>query len=120
MWVPHSGNSLHSGITLLNWMTAMNPAKKRIGDSDIRINPEADVSVHEGGLVILDNSQGRLYSSGPAGAYIWRCIEQQLSLEAIAGKLHTDFQIELTTAREHTVRFVEQLHANGLVERRAA
>ena len=98
----------------------MTPAKQGINDSDTRINPEAAISVHEGGLVILDNSKGRLYSSGPAGAYIWRCIEQQLSLEAIAGKLHTEFQVELTTAREHTARFMEQLHANGLIERRAA
>ena len=98
----------------------MTTAKKRINSSNIRINPDAAVSVHEGGLVILDNSKGRLYSSGPAGAYIWRSIEQQLSLEDIAGKLHTDFQIELTTAREHTARFLEQLHANGLIERRAA
>ena len=98
----------------------MSPAKNRINDPDIKINSEAVASVHEGGVVILDNSKGRLYSSGPAGAYIWRCIEQQLSLEAIAEKLHTDFQIELKTAREHTARFMEQLHGNGLIERRAA
>ena len=91
-----------------------------IDKSDIKINPEAVVSVHEGGVVILDNSKGRLYSSGPAGAYIWRCIEQQLSVEAIAEALHADFQIERKTAREHTVRFMEQLHWNGLIERRAA
>lgn len=54
-----------------------------IDKSDIKINPEAVVSVHEGGVVILDNSKGRLYSSGPAGAYIWRCIERRLSLEAM-------------------------------------
>ena len=98
----------------------MNSPKKRINDYDIRINPEVAISVHESGLVILDNSKGRLYSSGPAGAYIWGCIEQQLSLEAIAEKLHTEFQIELAMAREHTARFMEQLHRNGLVERRAA
>ena len=94
--------------------------KNSVDKSDIKINPEAVASVHEGGLVILDNTKGRLYSSGPAGAYIWRCIEQRLSLEAIAEKLHADFQIELTTARDHTARFMEQLHGNGLIERRAA
>jgi hypothetical protein len=98
----------------------MNPAKKRINGSEVTINPEAVASLHEGGLVIFDNSKGRLYSSGPAGACIWQCIEQQLPLEAIAGKLHAYFQVELTTAREHTARFMEQLHANGLIERRAA
>jgi len=88
--------------------------------SEIKINPEAVASAHEGGVVILDNSKGRLYSSGPAGAYIWRCIEQQLSLEAISERLHADYQIDLTTAREHTARFMEQLHGNGLIGRRAA
>jgi len=91
-----------------------------IDKPDIKINPEAVVSVHEGGVVILDNSKGRLYSSGPAGAYIWRCIERRLSLEAIAEGLHADFQVGLATAREHTVRFMEQLQGNGLIERRAA
>jgi len=88
--------------------------------SDIKINPQAVASVHEDGVVILDNGKGRLYSSGPAGAYIWRCIERHLSLEAIAEGLHTDFQVGLTTAREHAVRFMEQLQGNGLIERRAA
>jgi len=105
---------------ILDCVAAMTLAKNRINDPEIKINPEAVASVHEGGVVILDNNKGRLYSSGPAGAYIWRCIEQQLSLEAIAEKLHTDFQVELTMAREHTVRFMEQLHGNGLIERRAA
>jgi hypothetical protein len=86
---------------------------------DIKINPEAVASVHEGGLVILDNTKGRLYSSGPAGAYIWRCIEQQLSLEAIAERLHHRFEIAPTIAREHTARFLEQLQGNGLIARRA-
>ena len=98
----------------------MTPTKKGINDSNIRVSPEAAVSVHEGGVVILDKSKGRLYSSGPAGAYIWRCIERRLSLEAIAEGLHADFQVGLATAREHTVRFMEQLQGNGLIERRAA
>lgn len=105
---------------MLNRMRAMTPAKNRINDPEIKINPEAVASVHESGVVILDNSRGRLYSSGPAGAYIWRCIEQRLSVEAIAERLHADFQVELTTARDHTARFMEQLHGNGLIERRAA
>ena len=98
----------------------MTSAKKGIKGSHIKINREAAVSVYDGGVVILDNSKGRLYSSGPAGAYIWRCIEKQLPLEAIAESIHADFQVELTTAREHTARFIQQLHANGLIERRAA
>lgn len=98
----------------------MTPAKEGINGSHIRINREAAVSVHDGGVVILDNRRGRLYSSGPAGAYIWRCIEQQLPLEAIAESIHAGFHVDLTTAREHTARFVEQLHTNGLIERRAA
>jgi len=98
----------------------MTPAKNRIQDLVIQINPEAVASFHDDGVVILDNSKGRLYSSGPAGAYIWRGIERRLSLEAIAEGLHADFQVELTTARDHTARFMEQLHGNGLIERRAA
>ena len=98
----------------------MTPTQNRIQDPLLQINPEAVASFHDDGVVILDTSKGRLYSSGPAGAYIWRGIEQRLSLEAIAEGLHADFQVELTTARNHTVRFTEQLRGNGLIERRAA
>lgn len=98
----------------------MNSAKKKIPDSDIKINPEAVASVHEGGVVIVDNSKGRLYSSGPTGAYIWRCIEQRHSPDSIAEKLHNDFQVGLIAAHEHTLQFLDQLQRNGLIERRAA
>jgi hypothetical protein len=107
-------------LHFLNPVTAMTSEKKRVYDSDIKINPEAVASVHEGGVVILDNSKGRLHSSGPAGAYIWRGIEQRLSPDAIAAKLHNDFQVGLTAAHEHTSRFLDQLQCNGLIERRAA
>ena len=54
----------------------MTSAKKGIKDSHIRISREAAVSVHDGGVVILDNRKGRMYSSGPARiatvSYVWK------------------------------------------------
>ena len=97
----------------------MIPMNNPIENTDIAIYPEAVASIHEQGVVILHTGTGRIFGSNLAGACIWRGIELQLSPEAIAERLKSHFPIALTTAREHTARFLEQLQENGLIERRA-
>ena len=77
--LPHSAHSRDPGKVIFERVTAMTPTQNRIQDPLLQINPEAVASFHDDGVVILDNRKGRLYSSGPAGAYIWRGIEQRLS-----------------------------------------
>ena len=93
---------------------------RRVNDHQLKISSEAAASVHENGVVILDAGKGRLFSSNQTGAYIWRCIEQHLSLEAIADKVSSEYQIDSGSAREHTARFVAELERYSLVARRAA
>lgn len=91
----------------------------QVNDPEIEISSEASASVHEDGIVILDARRGRLFRSNLAGMFIWRCLEQHQSFEAIADRIHTEFQIARATAREHTGRFLAELERHCLIARRA-
>ena len=83
-----------------------------------KVNPEVGASVHDTGIVFFHAGSGSLYSSNGSGARIWRGIEQQLPLEAIAGEISDEFQIGDSSAREHVARFVAELERNRLIQRR--
>lgn len=100
-------------------MTAMNAIKTQAIDREIKISSDAAASIHEDGIVILHVGRGRLFSSNRTGAYIWRCIEQRVSFEAIAEKISGEYQIARTIAREHTARFLAELERHSLIHRRA-
>ena len=53
------------------------------------------------------------------GARIWRAIEKQLPLEAIANEISDAFQIARATAREHVVCFLAELERHSLIHREA-
>jgi len=97
----------------------MTAIKDQINNHVVKISPDAAASIHEDGVVILHTRRGRLFRSNRAGACIWCCIEQRLSLEGIAEKLTSEYQIARTIAREHTARFLAELERNSLIERRA-
>lgn len=80
--------------------------------------PEAAASFHDEGVVIFHTGNGRLFGSNKTGAKIWRGVEQQLSVDAIAQHLSGEYQIELTTARTHTFGFLAELQRHALVSRR--
>jgi hypothetical protein len=92
----------------------------QISHFSFAVNPEAAASIHDDGIVILHTGQGRLYTSNGTGARIWRGVEQQLPLEAIAEEISGEYRIARTTAREHTVRFLAELERNALIHREAA
>jgi Coenzyme PQQ synthesis protein D (PqqD) len=84
------------------------------------VNPEAVRSFHDDGVVILQAGTGRLFTSNETGARIWRGIEQQLPLETIAKEISSAYQIERTTAREHTLKFLSALEQQALIKREVA
>ena len=96
----------------------MSAINNQVNDHQIKISSEAAASIHEHGIVILHTGKGRLFSSNETGAYIWRSIERQLPLEAIANKISDELQIARGTALEHTARFVAELERHSLIERR--
>lgn len=90
-----------------------------ISDSSFTANPEAAASFYDDGIVILHTGKGSLFTSNGTGARIWRGVEQQLPLEAIAEEISDQYQIARTTAREHMVRFLAELERHQLIYREA-
>ena len=90
--------------------------------SDFRfiVNPEANASIHDDGMVILHLGNGGFYTCNGTGARIWRAIERRLSLEAIAEEVSNAYEIALNTAREHAVRFLDELKLHALIKQEAA
>ncbi len=83
------------------------------------VSPEAAASFHDDGIVILHAGHGRLFSSNGTGARIWRGLEQQLTLEAIAEEISGEYQIARTIAREHTLNFLTVLEQHALIQKGA-
>ena len=93
--------------------------KYQTSDFTLTVNPEAAVSFHDDGIVILHTSRGCLFTANRIGARIWRGVEQQRSLERIAEEISGEYQIALTTAREHTDHFLAQLQKQKLIQKEA-
>jgi hypothetical protein len=91
----------------------------QISNFNFTANPEATASFHDDGMVILHTGKGSLFTSNGTGARIWRGVEQQLSLEAIAEAISGEYKIARTTARKHTIRFLADLEQHQLIYREA-
>jgi hypothetical protein len=90
---------------------------KQISAFSFTVNPEAAASIHDDGIVILHTGKGRMFTSNQTGARIWRGIERQLPLEAIAEEISDEYQIARTTAREDVSCFLAELERQTLIER---
>jgi coenzyme PQQ synthesis protein D (PqqD) len=84
------------------------------------INPEAAASFHDDGVVILHTGTGRLFTANRTGSRIWRGVEQQLPLEAIAKGISDEYQVARSTAHEHTICFLAALERQVLIHREVA
>ena len=91
--------------------------RNQISDLSFTVNPEAAVSFHDDGIVILHTGQGCLFASNGTGARIWRGVEQRLPLGAIVEEISGEYHIALTTALEDTVRFLAELERQKLIRR---
>ena len=92
----------------------------QISNFSFVLNPEASTSFHDDGVAILHTGKGRVFIANRTGASIWRGIEQQLSLEAIAKGISDEYQVAPGTAREHTICFLTALERQTLVRREVA
>jgi hypothetical protein len=81
------------------------------------VSPDATASHHDDGMVILNASNGFLYTSNRIGSCIWRGIERRVPLETIASEISDAYQMAKSIACEHTQRFVSELERHALVRR---
>ena len=89
----------------------------QMNDFSFTVNPDAVASVHDDGIVILDTGNGHMYASNGTGARIWRGIEQELSVEAIAEGISSHYEVSQTMARQQVVSFLAQLEQHTLIRR---
>lgn len=94
--------------------------RNQVSALSFTVNPEAAASFHDDGVVILHTGKGSLFTVNLTGARIWRGIEQQLSLEAIAKGISDEYQVAPGTAREHTICFLTALERQTLIQRKVA
>lgn len=81
------------------------------------VSPDAAASLHDDGIVILHTGKGCLFSSNETGARIWRGVENQLSLQAIAEEISSEYRIAPNIAHRHTVNFLAELERQALIQR---
>ena len=83
----------------------------------LTVDSEAATSIHENGIVILHLGNGRVFASNETGARIWRGIEREESLKAIAAEISDEYQIPITSACEHIRAFICDLEQHSLIRR---
>ena len=89
----------------------------RVENPRYTVNPDAAASIHDDGIVILHIGKGRLFTSNGTGARIWRGLQRRLRVESIAEEISGEYQIDQSTAREHTLHFLGALERQALVSR---
>ena len=93
--------------------------ENQISNFSFTVNPNAAASLHDDGIVILHTGRGCLFSSNGTGARIWRGVENQLSLQAIAEEISSEYQIAPNIAHQHTANFLAELERQALIQREA-
>ena len=88
-----------------------------MNDGRLTVDSEAASSIHENGIVILHLGNGRVFASNETGARIWRGIEREQSLKAIAAEISDEYQIPITSAYEHIRAFIAGLEHHSLIRR---
>ena len=88
---------------------------KRLRHRSLRPSPDAVVSRHDDGLVLLQLSRGRVFSMNRTAACVWRYVEQHLSEDDIAAAFCREYGLPTERARQHTVKLLDELSRHGLV-----
>lgn len=50
------------------------------------------------------------------GEFIWKCLENDTSLDEVADKVAKQYEIDLQKATEATARFIDELKRNNFIE----
>ena len=77
-------------------------------------HPDAVWSEVDGEVVILDAVQGRYFSAGAVGAYVWRLLSTPHRIEQICAAVHDEFAVSEDVCVADVTEFVESLVASGL------
>ncbi len=73
------------------------------------------VSNMNGEKVMLSVQNGKYYNLGELGGEIWDQLEKPITIEALVTELMKQYQVERVQCEQHTIEFVCQLIAEGIV-----
>jgi hypothetical protein len=81
----------------------------------MHISETVRVATNQDGAVLMDISQGQMFSINPAGSRIWQQLNEGHSPEDIAAGFVADFCISREQALKDVNEFVQQLQAQRLI-----
>lgn len=67
-------------------------------------------------LVVVGFDKVQSYSLNPVGARVWQWIETANTPAELCDRLQGEFAVDRATCERDVVRFLEQLHREGLIE----
>lgn len=70
--------------------------------------------------IILDFAKGAYFGLDEIGTLIWRLLQQPQSVSAICDVVVAEYEVDRATCEEDLIGLLETLHAEGLIEVRAA
>jgi hypothetical protein len=80
-------------------------------------NEHVAASIHEGGVVLLHTTSGRIFTSNQIGGMIWRHLECCHALDEIATDISDHYRIPYEAAWSDTAQFISELERNRLIRR---
>lgn len=83
------------------------------------VAPKQDIVARSVGdeMVLLDLDSGTYFTLNGVGAFIWKRIEAQDDVDAIASHIVQQYEVELAQARADVSAFLSDMLTQGLVER---
>ena len=79
-----------------------------------RIASDVSTSLHEGGMVVLQERAGHIFTCNSIGAEIWQLLASGLSPEHLQSLAQSHGR-PLDEFKEEAFRFIGQLEKNGLI-----
>jgi hypothetical protein len=81
----------------------------------MRISETVRTATDQDGSVIMDISQGQMFSANTIGSRIWQQLNEERSSEEIAEGFVTEFDIPREQALKDVNEFIQQLEARKLI-----
>ena len=78
-------------------------------------HPQTAARVFSGEAVIITPAENTVRMLNAVGSRVWELADGTRTVEAIAGVLTQEFDVDLAQARESATQFVDELAAKGLL-----
>lgn len=86
--------------------------------ANLSVAPKQDIVARSVGdeMVLLDLETGTYFTLNGVGAFIWRQIEEQCDVDAIATRMVNEYEVDLHQARNDASTLLSTMLDQGIVE----